>query len=173
MGKNHNVIEPAAIAWKSTDNNADYQATESHSEEIPTARISITMNNSAPGYEEYPHHRVAISPGNARVQVYAGERLLADSTRALLVDEAKHDQVFYLPRADVAMDQLEATEHTSYCPFKGHASYFSVRNSSDQGASTNLSNSVWSYQEPYDECAELSGYLAFYADRFKIRTAEV
>lgn len=131
------------------------------------------MNNPAPGYEKYPQHRVAISPGNTRVQVFAGERLLADSTSALLVDEAKHDQVYYLPRADVMMDELEATDHTTYCPFKGQASYFSVRDSSSQSTPADLHNSVWSYQEPYDECAELSGYLAFYADRLTIRTSPV
>lgn len=131
------------------------------------------MNNHAPGYEKYPDHRVEISPASTRVQVFAGERLLADSTRPLLVDEARHDQVFYLPRADVSMDELEPTEHTSYCPFKGHASYFSVREGSEQNTGADLSNSVWSYEEPYVECAELQGYLAFYTDRLTIRTSTV
>ncbi len=131
------------------------------------------MNNPAPGYKKYPQHRVAISPGSTRVQIFAGERLLADSTQALLVDEANHDEVFYLPRTDVVMDQLEATEHTTYCPFKGQASYFSVRERSSQDAHTDLRNSVWSYENPYDECDQLRGYLAFYADRLTISTSPV
>jgi uncharacterized protein (DUF427 family) len=136
-------------------------------------RTETSMNNPAPGYEKYPEHRVEITPAKVRVQVFAGEQLLADSTQALLVDEAKHNQVFYLPPADVAMAQLKATEHTSYCPFKGHASYFSVSDISAQSPQTDLSNSVWSYEDPFDECLELRGYLAFYADRLTIRTATV
>lgn len=126
------------------------------------------MSNPAPGYEKYPDHRVAISPANNVVRVFAGTQQLAESKRALLVDEARHDKVFYLPREDVAMGQLEATEHSTYCPFKGHASYFSVITEDNDASPPDLSNAVWSYCDPYDECVELRDYLAFYADRLQI-----
>lgn len=126
------------------------------------------MSNPAPGYQKHPDHRVDISPASSLVRVFAGERQLAASKRALLVDEARHDKVFYLPREDVEMTQLQATEHSTYCPFKGHASYFSVLAGTGESNPADLTNSVWSYTDPYDECLELRDYLAFYADRLKI-----
>lgn len=130
------------------------------------------MANPAPGYDRYPDHRVAISPAQTTVTVFAGDRQLAKSNRALLVDEARHDLVFYLPRADVDMSLLEATDHSTYCPFKGHASYFSVIPDAAGNSSADLSNSVWSYEAPYDECLELKDYLAFYSDRLSVRSSD-
>jgi uncharacterized protein (DUF427 family) len=126
------------------------------------------VSNAAPGYQKYPDHRVDISPANRLVRVFAGDRQLAESKRALLVDEVRHDKVFYLPREDVQMTQLEATEHSTYCPFKGHASYFSVIPEAGDSNPPDLSNSVWSYTDPYDECLELRDYLAFYTDRLNV-----
>lgn len=94
------------------------------------------------------------------MRVSADSVLLADSRNALQVDESRYDRVYYLPRSDVDMSYLQPSDHSTYCPFKGHASYFSV---------AELTDSVWSYETPYDECAELAGYLAFYADRFNIQ----
>jgi uncharacterized protein (DUF427 family) len=117
----------------------------------------------APGFRKYPDHQVTIAPGRARVRVLAGDTTVADSTRALLVQESRHDDVYYLPAEDVAMQYLHPTDSSTYCPFKGHASYWSV------GNDPALKDSVWSYQDPYQECAEITGYLAFYADRFDIQ----
>ena len=55
---------------------------------------------------------------------------------------------------------FEATEHSTYCPFKGHANYWSLQT---KGATED--NLVWGYADPYPEVAGLKGYVAFYADR--------
>ena len=125
------------------------------------------MSNHAPGFEKHPNHRVDISHSDARVRVYAGNTLIAESNAALLVDESRHNKVFYLPRDDVDMNQLKATDTSTYCPFKGHASYFSV---ASQGG--DLNDSVWSYEQPFSECQALQGCLAFYADRFDVQIDE-
>ena len=130
------------------------------------------MANPAPGYDKHPNHRVTISPAQTTVTVTAGNRQLAKSHRALLVDEARHELVFYLPRADVDMTLLEATDHSTYCPFKGHASYFSVIADAAGESTTDLNNSVWSYESPYDECLELKDHLAFYSDRLTVRSSD-
>jgi uncharacterized protein (DUF427 family) len=68
--------------------------------------------------------------------------------------------VVYVPREDLDTDLLEKTEHSTYCPFKGHASYYSIR-VGDRVAE----NAIWSYEDPYDQVAELKDCAAFYLDR--------
>ena len=115
---------------------------------------------SSPAYEKYPEHRVDVEPNPMRVRVeFAGETI-ADSTRSLRVLESRHDPVVYVPREDLKQDRLEKTEHTTFCPFKGHASYYTIR-VGDRVAE----NAIWSYEDPYDEVAELKDCAAFYVDR--------
>jgi uncharacterized protein (DUF427 family) len=90
---------------------------------------------------------------------FAGETI-ADSTRALRVTESHHEPLLYFPREDVEMLLLEKTAHNTFCPFKGSASYWSIR-VGDRVAE----NAIWSYEEPYDEVVVLRECMAFYVDR--------
>jgi uncharacterized protein (DUF427 family) len=114
----------------------------------------------APGFAKRPDHRVEIAPAEGRLTVHAGNCPLAASDSALVVDETGYRRVFYLPLADVDARFTERTSHSTYCPFKGHASYWSVHT-----GDTTLDNVMWGYEIPYDECAALAGMVAFYADR--------
>jgi uncharacterized protein (DUF427 family) len=115
---------------------------------------------SSPAYEKYPEHRVDVEPNANHVRAeFAGETI-ADSTRSLRVIESRHDPVVYVPREDLKQGLLEKTEHSTFCPFKGHASYYSIR-VGDRVAE----NAIWSYEDPYDEVAELKDCAAFYLDR--------
>ncbi len=107
-----------------------------------------------------------ISPADKKVTVTFEGKTIAESTDALLVQETRHADVYYLPRKDVRMDLLEPTGQSTYCPFKGHASYWSLRGAGEAGE-----NLVWSYENPYSEVQELSNYLAFYDDRVQITTS--
>jgi uncharacterized protein (DUF427 family) len=116
--------------------------------------------NPAPGFTKHPSHRVAIRPCEVRVRaVFQGETV-AESRWALIVEEDRHSPVYYFPRDDARMERMERTDHSTYCPFKGHASYWTLR-VGERAAE----NAVWSYEAPYDECLALAGYVAFYADR--------
>jgi uncharacterized protein (DUF427 family) len=95
------------------------------------------------------------SPRRVRV-VFNGETV-ADSKRAKLLHETGHLPVYYFPKEDVRIDLLEESDHTTYCPFKGDASYWSVR-VGDRVSE----NAVWSYPEPIDSARPLADYLAFY-----------
>lgn len=86
----------------------------------------------------------------------AGETVV-DSKRPKLLHETGLLPVYYFPEADVRSDLLEATDHTTHCPFKGDARYHTVR-VGDRVAE----NAVWSYPEPIEGCPPLDGYLAFY-----------
>lgn len=110
-----------------------------------------------------PRHPITVSPAGVRVVVRAGGRVIADSSSALTLREADHRPVHYLPREDVDLTVLEASGHTSYCPFKGEASYYHLAGAGDEGL-----NAVWSYEDPYDSVPQIKGYLAFYANRVSV-----
>jgi uncharacterized protein (DUF427 family) len=107
-----------------------------------------------------PDHPITIEPNPARVLVRAGEEILADTRAALTLREAGYPAVQYIPLADVERSLLEPSEHSSYCPFKGEASYYSVPSLGAQGE-----NAVWEYRQPYDAVSEIAGHVAFYRDR--------
>ncbi|GLK67468.1 hypothetical protein GCM10008179_11060 [Hansschlegelia plantiphila] len=89
--------------------------------------------------------------------------MLADTRNALSLKEASYPPVQYVPRADVDMALLQRTDHSTYCPFKGDCSYFSIPSGGDRAV-----NAVWSYEAPYDAVAAIKGHLAFYPDRVEI-----
>lgn len=115
-------------------------------------------------YGEYPDYRVDLEPNDARVRVFLGEEAIADSRRTLLVKETKHEPVVYFPREDVRMDLLEPTTHETFCPFKGHASYWTIR--ADTGVEE---NAAWSYEDPFEQVSGLRDYVSFYVGRGDLR----
>ena len=126
--------------------------------------------NPAPGFRKYPGHRVSINPSNAHVKVMLGGEVIADTREALELHESVGEGkktvapvVYYVPRKDVKMDRLARTAHSTHCPFKGDASYFSVVDGPE--------NAVWSYESPYDEMAAIRERLAFYPDKFEIKSS--
>ena len=109
--------------------------------------------------ERFPDYAVAISPYEGTVTVKSGGTVIAKTKAALLIQETRHDDVYYLPREDVDLDLLTATDQSTYCPFKGHASYWSYTDDS------NFENFVWSYAEPYEQVKRLAGYMSFYTHK--------
>ena len=100
-------------------------------------------------------YRVDILPRRNRVRVTHGDRVLAESDRCLLIDEQDHGLVFYVPRADVHMDELEPIELLTRCPFKGSARHWALRGGDGHRI-------AWSYEDPYPEVARIKDYVAFY-----------
>ena len=105
-------------------------------------------------------HPITIEASTARVRVIAGGQVVADTQAALTLRESDYPGVQYVPREDVDMSLLERSETTSYCPYKGEASYFSIPIGGERSV-----NAIWSYEEPYEAVAPIKGYLAFYPDR--------
>ncbi len=105
-------------------------------------------------------HTLYFEDSPRRVRVVLGSETVADTKRAKLLHETGHLPVYYFPEEDIRMDLLEESEHTTSCPFKGDASYWSVR-VGDRVSE----NAVWSYPEPVDSAPPLAGYLAFYWDK--------
>ena len=112
------------------------------------------------GWAKNPDYRIAFEPSPRRVRVVFNAETVADTTRAMLMREAGHTPVYYFPREDVRLDLIERTDHRTHCPYKGEASYFSLK----LGARA-AGNALWSYEDPYPEMAAIKGTLAFYWDK--------
>lgn len=122
--------------------------------------------NNAPGWKTRPDHRITTKPAGARVQVTFNGEVIADSREAVRMDEGNYAAVFYIPRKDAKMERLVRTTHSTYCPFKGHASYYSLSSGGRMAE-----NAVWSYETPYDEMGVIKELLAFYPDKVDSITA--
>lgn len=107
-----------------------------------------------------PDHPIAIEPSRQRLVVSVAGRVIADTRDALKLKEASYPAVYYIPRKDADMSLLDPTAHSTYCPYKGDCSYYSIPVGGDKST-----NAVWSYEEPYPSVTEIKGHLAFYRDR--------
>jgi uncharacterized protein (DUF427 family) len=107
-----------------------------------------------------PDHPITVQPSLDRVQVTFAGQTIADSTDALTLREASYPPVQYIPKSDVRMELLTPTAHKTHCPYKGDASYFTIK-VGDRTAK----DAVWCYEAPYAAVAEIAGHVAFYPDR--------
>ena len=107
-----------------------------------------------------PDHPITIEPNPARIVVSIAGRVLANTRDALTLREADYPPVQYIPRNDVDQSLIQATDHTSYCPFKGDASYYSVPAGGERSI-----NAIWTYRDPHAAVAEIKDHVAFYPDR--------
>lgn len=121
------------------------------------------MTLSKPKLTPGARHPITITATGRPVTVRHGEHVVAKTGRALTLAEAKYAPVQYIPLEDVDSRYLRPSEHETYCPFKGDASYYSL--STPAGESE---NAVWTYEQPHEAVAEIAGHVAFYPDRVTI-----
>ncbi|MEM5447423.1 DUF427 domain-containing protein [Paraburkholderia guartelaensis] len=107
-----------------------------------------------------PDHPITVEPARTHVVVKAGGRVIADTRRALTLREASYPAVFYIPREDADMSLLSRTEHKSWCPYKGEASYYSITPGGARAV-----NAIWTYETPHEAVSAIKDHLAFYPDR--------
>jgi uncharacterized protein (DUF427 family) len=105
-------------------------------------------------------HPISIEANPSRVTVKVGDKIIADTRDALTLREASYPPVQYIPRRDVDMAALTRSKHTTYCPYKGDASYFGIPAGGDRSL-----NAVWTYETPFEAMTQIKDYVAFYPDR--------
>ena len=118
--------------------------------------------NSGPGFKTYPNHRITTKPAGVHVEVRFNDEVIADTRGAIQFEETPVGHVvaplvYYIPCKDVRMDRLVRSSQQTYCPFKGQASYYSLKDGPE--------NVVWTYEQPYDEMLAIKEHLAFYPDK--------
>ncbi|UED30210.1 DUF427 domain-containing protein [Rhizobium ruizarguesonis] len=107
-----------------------------------------------------PDHPITVEHNPSRVVVMLGGKTIADTRDALTLCEASYPPVQYIPRRDVDMSLLQRTDHSSHCPYKGDASYYSIIPGGERSK-----NAVWTYEAPNAAVSSIKDHLAFYPDR--------
>jgi uncharacterized protein (DUF427 family) len=107
-----------------------------------------------------PDHPIEIRPNPLRIVVTVGSQAIADTREALTLSEAGYPAVLYVPRQDVDMAALSRSDHASWCPYKGEASYYSIPAGGERSR-----NAVWTYETPFPTMAAIKDHVAFYPDR--------
>ena len=115
---------------------------------------------TTPMREPGPDHPIAIAPQPGRVRVRLDGMVVAETTRALALAEARYPAVLYVPREDARWEAFRPNPRSTHCPYKGNASYYDLVVNGET-----RSVAVWSYEAPYPAVAAIAGHLAFYPDR--------
>ncbi len=105
-------------------------------------------------------HKITIVPADVHVEVRLGGETLAKSDRAVRLEETGLPARYYIPRDDVRTELLRPSAHTTTCPFKGEASYWSVQVGDDVHE-----NVVWSYEAPIPDAGGIADLMCFYRRR--------
>jgi uncharacterized protein (DUF427 family) len=124
---------------------------------------SARQATSRPVLEPGPDHPISITPTGSRVLVKIGDKVVAESSGALTLREANYPPVQYVPLADVKPELLRPASTTSYCPYKGDCSYYSIAAGNDE-----ITDAVWTYRQPYAAVADIVGHVAFYPNKVTI-----
>ncbi len=107
------------------------------------------------------NHPITIEKTKGRVTVTWQGQVIAESSEALSLAESTYPIVQYIPRTDVKPEVLDRSDHTTYCPYKGTANYFTlVAPSGERGE-----NVVWFYEDPYEAVAAIKDHVAFYPNK--------
>jgi uncharacterized protein (DUF427 family) len=135
-------------------------AVRSYERQREGGQMNTTSSKSKETRIPGPDHPITLSPVDGTVRVTLAGKIVAESTRALRLEENGYPPVYYLPRNDADMSLLVRTEHYTYCPYKGDCTYYSI----PVGGSKS-ENAVWTYEHPFEAVAGIKEYLAFYPSR--------
>ena len=121
-------------------------------------------DESVTGHPRDPHKRVEALPSSRHVEVLIGEDVVARSHRPVLLFETDLPTRFYLPRDDVRLEMLTATDNVSVCPYKGVADgYWS------SSGPPELVNVAWSYSRPFPAVSAIADRICFYNELVDLR----
>jgi uncharacterized protein (DUF427 family) len=111
-----------------------------------------------------PDHPITLETSTSHVVVESGSVVIAETSRALEMREASYPTVFYIPIDDVDQRHLRPSQHHTWCPYKGEASYYDIVD----GTGSDLANSIWYYDDPFPAVNDIRGHVAFYTDRVTV-----
>src|SRR5258708_6942238 len=104
-----------------------------------------------------PRHRLWFQGHPRRIRAEVAGHVVLDTVRGHLLHESNIPPRLYVPLDDFDGDLLEPTRHLTHCPFKGDASYYTVR-----VGDVVRENAVWAYPTPKAEAAWLAPFASMY-----------
>ena len=110
-----------------------------------------------------PDHPITLTPAATRWQAAFNGHLIADSAAAMVLREASYSPVVYFPRQDVEMSYMGRTGHSTHCPYKGDARYYTITRDG-----VVAENAVWTYETPFPAMAQIAGMVAFYPRHVRV-----
>ena len=102
-------------------------------------------------------HPITVEPTGKHVRVLVGDRVIGESDNALTLQEASYPPALYVPVDDLDRSLLSTTDTSTYCPYKGEASYYAITTDD-----VTVDDAGWYYAEPYDAVAAIANHVAFY-----------
>jgi uncharacterized protein (DUF427 family) len=112
------------------------------------------------GHPRDPRHRIDVRPSSRKVRAVLAGETIALSRRALFLFETDLPIRYYVPAQDVRLELLAPTHRQSTCPYKGNASYWSIKIGDRV-----VEDAVWSYLDPLPECPRIKGHFCFYPEK--------
>jgi uncharacterized protein (DUF427 family) len=122
--------------------------------------------SNRPVLEPTASHPITVGPTGKHVTVRVNGELVADTDKALTLQESTYPAVLYIPLPDVVQDRLTRSDTETYCPYKGDASYYNVVT---EGGT--VDDAIWTYEKPYPAVGQIVGHVAFYPDKADITVA--
>jgi uncharacterized protein (DUF427 family) len=120
--------------------------------------------SNRPVLQPTAEHPITVEPTGKHVTVRINGEVVADTDDALTLQESTYPAVQYIPLSDLAQSMLQSSDTTTYCPFKGDASYYDVTTP----AGETVQDAIWTYEQPYPAVADIAGHVAFYPDKADI-----
>jgi uncharacterized protein (DUF427 family) len=116
-----------------------------------------------PVHQPTAEHAITVEPTGRHVTVRVNGEIVADTTDAVTLQESTYPAVQYIPLADVVQTALRRSDTSSYCPYKGDASYYHLTVGGDT-----VDDAIWTYEQPYPAVAAIAGRVAFYPSKAEI-----
>ncbi len=120
-----------------------------------------------PVREPTADHPITVEPTGKHVTVRVNGEVVAETDDALTLQESTYPAVHYIPLHDVVEGVLTSSDTSTYCPYKGDASYYHVTTT----AGDTVEDVMWTYQQPYPAVGDIAGHVAFYPDKAEIAVA--
>lgn len=131
----------------------------------------IDDGSGVSAWEKYPGYRIDLLPCQSVGRVLYQGQVIAESRACLMLMESEHDGCLYFPESDVRWELLEASDHRTTCPFKGEASYWSLKPDSEKD-SPGIENVLWTYADPMSQVSGMKGYVSFYTDKVTVQLVQ-
>ena len=117
-----------------------------------------------PVHEPTAEHPITVEPTGKHVTVRVNGEVVAETDDALTLQESTYPAVHYIPLHDVVEGVLTSSDTSTYCPYKGDASYYHVTTT----AGDTVEDVIWTYRQPYPAVGDIAGHVAFYPDKADI-----